>query len=402
MAVYEISPARPAGVSLTRPAELICFALIVAHAVYLVTSYLQGSWIVAPDGGGVPTDFVNVWAAGRLVIEGHSAAAYDWPTHKAMEVAALGHPFDGYFGWHYPPTFLSVAAILALMPYAVAFVVWTFATFPAYLAAVRGIIGERSGYVLAAAFPAVLANFITGQNGFLSAALLGTTLLMLVERPILAGVLLGLLSYKPHLGLLFPIVLAASGHWRVFIVAGGVAALMALLSWGAFGTETWTAFFGSIGHTSQAFLSDGWADFAKLQTAFGLVRTLGGSEPLAWTVQAAVALSAAGAISALWRSRADYEIKAAALGAGAMLATPYLYTYDLVVLAVPLAFLWRLGCRRGFLAHELAGIGMACLLLLIFPFVKAPVGFAAVLVVAALIARRALAPQSASLVAPVT
>ena len=402
MAVYEISPARPAGVSLTRPAELICFALIVAHAVYLVTSYLQGSWIVAPDGGGVPTDFVNVWAAGRLVIEGHSAAAYDWPTHKAMEVAALGHPFDGYFGWHYPPTFLSVAAILALMPYAVAFVVWTFATFPAYLAAVRGIIGERSGYVLAAAFPAVLANFITGQNGFLSAALLGTTLLMLVERPILAGVLLGLLSYKPHLGLLFPIVLAASGHWRVFIVAGGVAALMALLSWGAFGTETWTAFFGSIGHTSQAFLSDGWADFAKLQTAFGLVRTLGGSEPLAWTVQAAVALSAAGAISALWRSRADYEIKAAALGAGAMLATPYLYTYDLVVLAVPLAFLWKLGCRRGILAHELAGIGMACLLLLIFPFVKAPVGFAAVLVVAALIARRALAPQSASLVAPVT
>jgi len=336
------------------------------------------------------------------VLEGHPAAAYDWPIHKAMEVAALGHPFDGYFGWHYPPTFLSAAAILALMPYAAAFVVWTFATFLAYLAAVRGIIGERSGYVLAAAFPAVLANFITGQNGFLSAALLGTTLLMLVERPILAGVLLGLLSYKPHLGLLFPIVLAVSGHWRVFIVAGGVATLMALLSWGAFGTETWTAFFGNIGHTSQAFLSDGWADFAKLQTAFGLVRTLGGSEPLAWTVQAVVALTAAGAISALWRSRADYEIKAAALGAGAMLATPYLYTYDLVVLAVPLAFLWRLGGRRGFLAHELAGIGMACLLLLIFPFVKAPVGFAAVLVVAALIACRALAPRSTSLIAPVT
>jgi hypothetical protein len=392
MAVYEISPARAAGASLARPAELICFALIVAHAVYLAASYMQGSWIVAPDGGGVPADFVNVWAAGRLVLDGHPAAPYDWQTHKAMEVAALGHPFDGYFGWHYPPAFLSVAATLALMPYAAAYVVWTFGTFPAYLAAVRGIIGERSGYVLAAAFPAVLANFIAGQNGFLSAALLGTTLLMLVERPILAGVLLGLLTYKPHLGLLFPIVLAASGHWRVFIVAGSVAALMALSSWGAFGSEAWTAFFANIGHTSQAFLSDGWADFAKLQTAFGLVRTLGGSEPLAWTVQAAVALTAAGAIAALWRSRADYEIKAAALGAGAMLATPYLYTYDLVALAVPLAFLWKLGCRRGFLAHEVAGIGMACLLLLIFPFVKAPVGFAAVLVVAALIARRALSP----------
>jgi arabinofuranan 3-O-arabinosyltransferase len=392
MAVYDISPARSERAGLSRPVELICFALIVAYAVYLVASYQQGSWIVTPDGGGAPSDFVDVWAAGRLVLSGHAAAAYDWPTHKAMEVAALGHPFDGYFGWHYPPAFLSVAAVLALMPYATAYVVWSFGTFPLYLAAVRGIIGERAGYVLAAAFPAVLANFVTGQNGFLSAALLGATLFMLVERPILAGVALGLLSYKPHLGLLFPIVLAAGGHWRVFFTAAATAALMALSSWAAFGSEAWTAFFANIGHTSQAFLSNGWADFGKLQTAFGLVRMLGGSEPLAWTVQAAVALAAAVAVCALWRSRADDEIKMAALGTGALLATPYLYTYDLVALAVPLAFLWKLAARRGFLDHELPAIGAACLLLLAFPFVKAPVGFAAVLVVAALIARRALAP----------
>ena len=94
-----------------------------------------------------------------------------------------------------------------------------------------------------------------------------------------------------------------------------------------------------------------------------------------------MALIAAAAIAVLWRSRAAYEIKAAALGAGAMLATPYLYTYDLVVLAVPLAFLFSLGRKRGFLPHEMTGIGIACLLILIFPFVKAPVGFAAVLVV---------------------
>lgn len=393
MVVYEVSTARSSGLPRERPLELICFGLIVAHAVYLVASYLQGSWIVAPDGGGVPTDFVNVWAAGRLVLEGHPAAAYDWPTHKAMEVAALGHPFEGYFGWHYPPTFLPVAALLAKMSYVPAQIIFLFSTFCAYLFCLRGIAGERAGFFLAAAFPAVLANFIAGQNGFLSAALLGGALLMLVERPILAGVLLGALTYKPHLGLLFPIVLAASGHWRTFITAGIVAALMAVASWGAFGTETWQAFFANIGHTSQAFLSDGWADFAKLQTAFGLVRTLGGTESLAWSVQALVALIAAAAVTALWRSRADYEIKAAALGAGAMLATPYLYTYDLVVLAVPLAFLWRLGRARGFLAHEVTGIALICLLVLIFPFVKAPVGFAAVLLVAALIARRALAPE---------
>jgi len=396
MAVYELSAPRGAGAKLAKPVELICFALVVAHAVYLAAAYLFGQWVVAPDGGGVPSDFVNVWAAGRLALGGHAAMAYDWPAHKLVEETAIGHQFAGYFGWHYPPTFLFVAAGLALLPYATAYLVWVFATFPAYLAAVRAIVGDRIGYALAAAFPAVLPNFIVGQNGFLTAGLFGGALMLLERRPIAAGVLIGLLTYKPHLGLLFPVALVAGGYWRTLATAATVALAMAAAAWLCFGGAAWAAFVANIGHTSQAFLSDGWADFGKLQTAFGLTRTLGGGEALAWAVQAAVALAAAAAIAALWRSRAVPEIKAAALGAAAMLATPYLYMYDLVVLAVPLAFLFRLGRSRGFLPHEMSGIGVAGLLILIFPFVKVPVGFAAVLVVAALVARRVFAPWPAA------
>jgi hypothetical protein len=236
----------------------------------------------------------------------------------------------------------------------------------------------------------VLSNFIVGQNGFLTAGLIGGTLLFIERRPVLAGIFLGLLTYKPHLGLLFPLALAVSGHWRVFFVASIVAAIMATLSWLAFGSVTWIAFFNSISHTSQAFLSDGWANWGKLQTAFGVTRTLGGGEALAWTAQGLLAVITALAVCAIWRGRAAFDIKAAALGTGAMLATPYLYTYDLVVLAIPLAFLIRLGRRDGFLAYEWHGIALACLLVLVFPFVTAPVGFAAVLAVAALILRRAL------------
>ena len=225
---------------------------------------------MAPDGGGVPSDFVNVWAAGRLVLEGHPASAYDWPAHKLVEEIAVGHAFDGYFGWHYPPTFLFVAAGLALLAYALAYVLWVFATFPVYLAAIRAIIGDRVGYLLAAAFPAVLGNFIVGQNGFLTAGLIGGALVLLERRPLIAGVLIGLLTYKPHLGLLFPIALMAGGYWRAFSTAAIVAMLMAAASWLAFGTDTWQAFFANIGHTSRAFLSEGYADFSKLQTAFGL------------------------------------------------------------------------------------------------------------------------------------
>lgn len=387
MVSIEISDGRATGALLAKPVVLIAFGLAVAHAVFLASFWVDGLWA---DRTGAPSDFVAVWAAGKLASAGHPASVYDWGAHKLVEQAAIGHPFAGYFGFHYPPTFLFVAAALSMLSYATAYTVWALGTFPAYLIAIRAIVGNRIGYLLAAAFPAVLANFAIGQNGFVTAGLIGGTLVLMRQRPIMAGVLLGLLTFKPHLGLLFPVALIAGRQWRVLVTATIVGLAMAGASWLAFGADTWQAFVGNIGHTSQAFLSEGSADWRKLQTVFGLTRSLGGSEPLAWSLQAMVTLAAATAVAALWRSTVQYEVKAAALGTGLMLATPYLYTYDLVALAVPLAFLFRLGLTRGFLPQEMIGIGLACLLVLIFPFVDAPTGFAALLVVAALIARRAL------------
>jgi arabinofuranan 3-O-arabinosyltransferase len=289
---------------------------------------------------------------------------------------------------------LFVAAALALLPYASAFLVWVFGTFLCYLAAIRAVVGDRVGYFLAVAFPAVLANFMTGQNGFLSASLIGGTLALMERQPVCAGVLLGLLTYKPHLGLLFPIALVAGGHWRVFITAGIVAALMAATSLVAFGAESWHAFFPVIG---DAVYSEGLAYWGRLQSAFGLVRLFYDSEAAAWAAQIMMAIIAAVAVGVLWRGRATYEIKAAALGVGILMVTPHILIYDLVVLAVPIAFLFRLGRTQGFLKHELAGIGLACLLILIYPFVVAPVGYVAVLVVAILVLRRALVPAEPNL-----
>ena len=289
------------------------------------------------------------------------------------------------------------AAFLALLPYAIAFVLWVFGTFLAYLAAIRAIIGDRIGYFLAAAFPAIVANAIIGQNGFLSAALIGGTLALMERNPICAGALLGLLTYKPHLGILFPIALLASGRWRVFVSAGVVAVLMAAASLMAFGIKSWQEFFSSMGFTLYA---NGMANWGKLQSVFGVTLTLGGSERLAWIVQAVVALIAAGAIAMLWRSRAAYELKAAALGVGTLLTAPHLLAYDLVILAVPMAFLFRLGSAGGFLAYEMAGMGLACLLILALAVVQAPVGLAAVVVVAALIIKRTLATGSVAISLP--
>lgn len=385
MAAYQVPVAAESASLTAKPAELVCFGLIVVTIVYLASSYWQGSWLLTPDGKAIETDFVTTWAAGQMARAGHAAAAYDWSALKLVDAEVIGGPFYGYLGWPYPPIFLLFTSLLSLLPYASAFVFWVAGTFAAYLVTIRAIVGSRAGHFIAAAFPAVLSNFIVGQNGFLSASLIGGAILLIEEKPLYAGALLGLMSFKPHLAVLFPIVLVASGRWKVLISAGITTVLLMALSLAVFGSETWEAFFLGIG-SRLAF--EALVDVGKLQSAFGLTVALGGSEHLAWIVQIVVALSATIAISVLWRTPAHYELKAGALGVGVLLVPSHLMMYDLVVLAVPLAFLIRLGWRNGFLSGEMAGIGLAFLLLISFPFVQVPVGAVAVLIMGALILRR--------------
>ncbi len=389
MSTHELSHA-PAPLPPARLIAVIGLALALGYAVVLIGAYLGGHWLIDTQGRPVANDFVDVWAAGRLALDGHAAAAYDWTLHKAAEVRAVGHAFDNYYGWHYPPTFFFAAASLALMPYATAAVVWLAATLAAYVAAVRAIISERAGIFVALGFPAALWNATAGQNGFLTAALIGGTLTLMERRPALAGICLGLLSYKPHFGLLFPIALIAGCRWRVIVAAAIVTVGMAVLSWLAFGTASWQAFFDWMPTTSHVVLGQGGADWSRLQSLFGLVRAHGGGESLAWGIQIAGTIALAGAIAWIWRSTPAFELKAAALSCAALLATPYLYTYDLVALAIPVAFLLRLALVRGFLASEVLGLAVAGALLLSFPYWQTQVGLAATVIVALMIAQRVM------------
>lgn len=368
---------------------IVCFALCIINASLLQTGFVAHWWIFDEKGLGIPTDFVNVWSAGRLVLDGHPALAYDWDIQKQVQVAVLGQSYDGNFAWHYPPPFLFVAAVLAHFPYAVAFVGWAAASLVPYLAVMRAIVGRSFGLLLALAFPVVFTNTLVGQNGFLTASLIGGTLYLTPTRPVLSGICLGLLSYKPQYGLLFPLALIAASQWKVFFTAGAVAILVASLSWFAFGTESWQAFFHWMPMFSQAFLTEGRAPWGKMQSIFALVRYFGGTEQLAWVFQWIMSGVVAIVLALTWRSRSvSYPLKAASLAAGALLITPYLFLYDLMVLAIPVAFLVRIGLDRGFARVELPALGLVAALLMIYPLLGAPTGFGATLIVTGLIARR--------------
>ena len=233
----------PRAGSAISPALLIgCFVLCLINGAMLQNGVTAHWWISDENGLGIPTDFVNVWSAGRLVLDGHPDLAYDWDIQKGVQIAVLGQSYPGNFAWHYPPPFLFIAATLAHFPYAVAYAGWAATSFVPYLVTMRAIVGRWFGLLLAAAFPVVLTNTLVGQNGFLTASLIGGTLVLMPRWPVLSGICLGLLSYKPQYGLLFPLVLIAASQWRVFVTAGVVAMMLAAISWLAFGTESWQAF----------------------------------------------------------------------------------------------------------------------------------------------------------------
>ena len=128
---------------------------------------------------------------------------------------------------------------------------------------------------------------------------------------------------------------------------------------------------------------------AQLQSIFAMVRYFGGSEPLGWAFQWVLTASVAVVIALIWRSRMPYTLKAAALAAGTLLTTPYLFMYDMMVLAIPLGFLVRIGLKSGFRPYELPALGAVAALIGCYILTGIPTGFGATLVVAALILRRA-------------
>jgi hypothetical protein len=375
--------ARPTAVGLRR-AEQFCVVVALIWAVMLAA---YPNWLIDSRGFAVANDFVGEWTAGQLVLQGHPADAYNWAIHKQAETELVGYDFGGDFPWSYPPPFLFFIGELARLPYFPAFAVWIAATWVGFALVLRAIVGHRLGFLLAAAFPATMFNIAVGQNGFLTAALIGGTLLFLNKRPVLAGVLLGMLTYKPQLGIIFPLALVVSGHWRAFATAAIVSIAMALASLIVFGSATWEAFFQGTAMLAKVVLGNG-VGFGKLHSLFGFVRVIGGTETMAWTIQIFAAFACTVGVLILWHRPVMFELKAAALSIATLFITPYVYIYDLTILAVPTGFLISLGLRTGFWPGEPAALIAAAIAVLLFPQIGMPTGLLAMVIIAALILRR--------------
>jgi hypothetical protein len=371
---------------LLRRTPVAAFGIAAGYAASLALMFVRHQWILDASGRPIVIDFLAPFTAGRMALEGRALAAYDAHIHHAAEAALVGHAFAGGLAWPYPPHFFFITATLALLSYPVAFFVWALGTLALYAMVVAKIARDRAAFLLALAPPFVLGGLIAGQNGFFTAALLGGALLALdSRRTVLCGILLGVLTVKPQFGILVPFALAAGGQWRAFFSAAATAALLLCAAGAAFGFATIPAFLHAVPATTTSLLVHGEVGLNRIQSIYGAVRWLGGPDNLAMVLQAIISLVCLGFVIALWRSGASLALKAAGLAATVVLATPYVFVYDLPFLAVALAFLYR---ARAFDRVEVAGTLAALLPLVAFTATPTPVSLLSALIVAALVARR--------------
>ena len=318
-----------------------CAMFASAEIAYFLFSPAPSFFMPSVDGFGgtaIGRDFLNTWMGGRSALAEGPAAWFDFRVYNDLLRALIGIT-ESYF-WSYPPHVLLFIWPFGLMPYLPAFVLWTLGGFALFLyaAAAGGV--ERKHLLFVAVAPAVAVNVFIGQNGFFTAALLIGGLVNLDRRPVLAGVLFGILTIKPQLGLLLPLVLMASGRWRTIVAAAATtAALVAATSW-LYGADIWMAYLRNVVPV-QHFLQEHGNGmlFLQIPSTFYAVRLVGLPVPMAWALQAIVSAVAVAAVIWTFRRRRDPVLSMALLIAATFLVTPYSLNYDMVVLGWVLALL---------------------------------------------------------------
>lgn len=314
-------------------------ARVLAAALIVILFYtIANSAMILPTlgAGGVLVDFDAFYIVGQMLAEGRAAEAYDVRIMAARQQELVGH--EGFMPWTYPPPFDLLVAPLPLLPRGIAFAVFTGATLAFYLWVLARLSGAWLGAVLLVLFPPLYVSVTIGQNSFLTGGLMGLFCLLSMQGRTLAGVPLGLLVIKPHLGLGLGVQALAGARWGVVALAALVALVACLVATLALGPGIWWAFLAGVDTAGEA-LARGFYPLFRMTSVYALAHTLGAPPALASALQGVVALAAMALIVlAVRRGLPARQTLALACFASA-LVSPYLYDYDMALAGVGAALI---------------------------------------------------------------
>ncbi len=329
------------------PVEEMYAKLTVAAAVFLVAlqvSYLIFAALVPPDHWIENTnfligrDFLNTWMGARSFFSGGPAPWFDYHVYNQTLRHMFGASYPEVY-WSYPPHMVLFVWPFGLVPYAIAYVAWCLVGIALYLYASSRVI-PRGRLLFLAVAPGIAVCAFFGQNGFYTAALLIGGLFSLDRRPILAGVLFGILTVKPQLGLLLPVVLLLERRWLTIASAIITSAILFAVTGMLFGWNIWLDFWHKV-VPQQVWLTETSSGllYAMVGTLFYAARMLFLPLEAAWVIQyAASALALAAVVWTYWRRR-DRDLSFALLITATFLFTPYILNYDMVIFGFVVALL---------------------------------------------------------------
>jgi len=322
----------------------------------IVPSLTPTSGVLNKSGRPVGLDFISFYAAGSLAHHGDPAGAYDDRRLFAAESTIAGASIRD-LRWPYPPGLLTVVSALARLPYLSALALWLGLGLASLAFVVWRLSGSIAMALLLPLCPAISYAAMASQFPLFAGALAGAGFLLLPRRPAWAGALLGALTLKLQLALLLPFCLWASGQRRA-LLAFLVAALgLQLLGVTFAGREAFAAFLaaasGMLGHVAVSGNL-----LARAPTVFAALIFAGAGFGSAVAVQLIASLASIAAVSWVWRRSSDSATRALAWAAGAPLAVPYLFDYDLAIFAVPLACFVARGARSGLRWSEAAAMSL--------------------------------------------
>lgn len=324
-------------VAVKNPINVLCITLGVIITGCLLYALGAYGYLSAPVGG----DFINYWS-GPAIAAADPTLFFDLPRYHEAQQALLGGETLVARNWSYPLHNLFFFAPFAALPYLPALLLWSLLGAGLFLYTLRRVLPLRLRLALLVS-PAALVTFAAGQNGFFTAALFLGAFLLLGKRPVLAGILLGILTLKPQLGLLWPLVLLALGAWRCIAAATLTALLLIGASFLVHGAGTWQQFFTFTGDTQWELLTAAFTPhlYQLMMPSLPVsLRILAIPAETALWLQGIVSFGVAAGVAVGFRRTADMSVRALLLTSGALLVTPYCFNYDM--LAVSAALLWRL------------------------------------------------------------
>lgn len=317
----------------------------------------------------VGVDFSVYYTAGKMAVEGHAVSAYNQTIHHNMLQAILGQDLTFPLGWFYPPMYFLALMPLTILPYKSALILWMTISLILYVYGIHKITGQGKFVFLALGFPGVLMTLHWGQNSLISVFLIGMAIYHLDRKPMLAGVMLGLLCYKPQLAFFAWLIILLMREWKVLMWATLTFFLSVLTSIIVVGLEPWVTYMETQITASATLLGDNFTMTAAIQPSlYGAMKVLNFNDNLIKVSQMFLSAMMVATLFWTWTKSQSLGLKGAMLVLTILLANPYFMQYELLLLVLVLIWFVRDCLNYGWLKGDLS---MAVLLWLT-PLINLP------------------------------